>query len=220
MIPDEPTCWTIIHAAGQGDQTARAEFARLYEPVARAYFTARWRGSHALGSLDDAVQEVFVECFKFDGVLAKAQERESGGFRGFFHGVLKNLARRQESSRSVAQPLPVDRAADDPSLAAAFDKAWARSLLKEAARVQAETAAKTDERAVRRVELLRLRFHDGLSIRDIALMWKEDAARLHHEYATARDEFRAALHRVIAFQNPHATRAELDIACRELLALM
>ena len=220
MTADEPTCWTMIHAAGAGDAAARAEFARLYEPVARAYFSARWRGSSGRGSLDDAVQEVFVECFKFNGVLAKAQDRESGGFRGFFHGVLRNLARRQEAGRAAAQPLVEDQAADDPSLSAAFDKAWATSLLKEAARVQSETAIQAGERAVRRVELLRLRFQDGLPIRDIAEKWNEDPAKLHHEYALARDEFRAALHRVIAFQTPHATAAELDDACRDLLALM
>jgi hypothetical protein len=31
-----------------------------------------------------------------------------------------------------------------------------------------------------------------------------DAARLHHEYATARDEFRAALRTVVAFHHPAA----------------
>ena len=79
-------------------------------------------------------------------------------------------------------------------------------MFREAARVQAELAA-GNERATRRVELLRLRFQDVLPIRDIAGRWKDDAARLHHEYATTREEFRAALQRVMTFHMPAATAA-------------
>ena len=106
------------------------------------------------------------------------------------------------------------------SLSRALDRAWALSLLQEAARVQAELAAKNCDRAVRRVELLRLRFQDGLPIRDIAARWNEDAAKLHHEYAVARDEFRAALCRVLAFHMPSASETQLDAACRDLLGLL
>ena len=76
------------------------------------------------------------------------------------------------------------------------------------------------ERAVKRVELLRLRFQERLPIRAIAERWNEDAAKLHREYATAREEFRAALRTVAAFHQPTATGDELDDACRELLAIV
>ena len=75
-------------------------------------------------------------------------------------------------------------------------------------------------RAVRRVELLRLRFQSGLPIREIADRWGEDPAKVHHEYATARAEFKAALGRVMAFHRPAAGPAELEAAGRELLALL
>jgi hypothetical protein len=39
---------------------------------------------------------------------------------------------------------------------------------------------------VRRVELLTLRFHEAMPIREIARLWGVDAASLHHEYAQAR----------------------------------
>ncbi len=217
MTPADATCWTLIHAAAGGNRSAREWFARLYEPIARAYLATRWRQSPCLAALDDAVQDVFVECFKTDGVLDKVAESHPDGFREFFHGVARNVARRHEAARA-APPIPDNHAADDTSLARAFDKAWARSLLQEAARVQAEMA--TDERAAKRVELLRLRFQEGLPIRDIAARWNEDAARLHHEYAAARDEFRAALRRVMAFHQPTAAAAHLDEACRELLNLL
>jgi hypothetical protein len=47
-----------------------------------------------------------------------------------------------------------------------------------------------------------------------------DAAKLHHEFATARDEFRAALKRVMAFHLPAATDAQLEAACRDVLNLL
>jgi DNA-directed RNA polymerase specialized sigma24 family protein len=220
MTPADATCWTLIHAAAAGERAARDDFARLYEPIARSYFTTRWRQSPCLASLDDSVQDVFVECFKSNGVLDRVVELRPDGFRAFFHGVLRNIARRHESAHDASPPLPKDQPADATSLSRAFDRAWARSLLKEAGRVLADLAAKNGDRAVRRVELLRLRFQEGRPIREIATKWNEDAGKLHHEYATARDEFRAALCRVVAFHMPNATEPQLETACRELLDLV
>jgi hypothetical protein len=73
---------------------------------------------------------------------------------------------------------------------------------------------------VRRFELLQLRFQQGLPIRDIARQWNEEQVKMHHEYATAREEFRAALRTVVAFHKPNATADENEQACRELLALL
>ncbi len=220
MTPTDATCWTLIHAAAGGDGPARERFARLYQPIAQSYLTSRWQRSSLFPVLDDAVQDVFVECFKANGVLEKAVELHPEGFRAYFNGVLRNIARRYEEKHRPAHPLPDDRPADDTSLSRAFDKAWARSLLKEAARVQAEAAAVSGERAVRRVELLRLRFQMGMPIRDIAAKWNEDPARLHHEFATARDEFRTALRQVVAFHLPTANDVQLEVACREVLGLL
>ena len=220
MTPTDVTCWTLIHAAAGGDQPAREWFARLYQPIAHGYLVSRWQRSPLLSNLDDAVQDVFVECFKADGVLDKVAHSRPEGFQAFFHGVLRNIARRHEEKHRPAIPIPEDQPADDTSLSRAFDKAWARSLLKEAARVQAEAAAESGERAIRRVELLRLRFQEGMPIRDIAAKWNEDAAKLHHEFATARDEFRSALRRVLAFQMPAATEPQLENACRDVLHLL
>src|SRR5262249_49772626 len=113
--------------------------------------------------------------------------------------------------------LPADLPADDSTLSRTFDRMWARSLLKEAARVQTDSA---DSAAARkRVELLRLRFSDGLPVKEIATRWGVDPAWVHHEYATARGEFRAALRTVVAYHHPGGTPTELDAACRDLLAI-
>jgi RNA polymerase sigma factor (sigma-70 family) len=210
------TCWTLIHDAADGNTNARDQFARLYDPVIRAYLGNRWkRSTH---SVDDAVQDVFVELFKPGGALGKVETERIGGFRAFLYGIVRNVAMRHESLRPIANPLPSDHPDNETSLAAAFDKAWATTLLREAARLQMERAE--DERSRRRVELLQMRFQRGMPIREIAAEWNEDAARLHHEYATAKEEFRTALQSVVAFHQPTATPGEIDRACGELIGLL
>lgn len=214
MTTPDVTCWTLIREAAAGDRIARGRFARVYRPVVTAYLAARWRASRR--STDDAVQDVFVECFRGGGLLAKA-DPDRGGFRGFLLAVVRNIARRHEAKVRPTAALPADLPADDTGPAEAFDKAWARALLREAARVQNEAAEQSGPAAGRRVQLLRLRFHDGLPIRDIATRWGEDAAKLHHEYAAARQEFHTALRTVVEFHHPDHTPGEVDRACEELL---
>jgi hypothetical protein len=86
----------------------------------------------------------------------------------------------------------------------------------EAARLQRRRAAEGGDEALRRVELLRLRFEEGLPIRAIAERWGADAARLHHAYALARQEFRAALLEVVAFHQP-GSPAEVEQEAASLL---
>ena len=82
-----------------------------------------------------------------------------------------------------------------------------------------EEAARGDDGARRRVELLRRRFSDGAPIRDLAREWGVDADRLHHEYARARDEFRAALHAVVALECG-GTSGDVARQCAELVQLL
>jgi RNA polymerase sigma-70 factor (ECF subfamily) len=213
----------MIRAAGAGSPGDRDEFARRYGPVVRAYLAARWRFSPCRQDLDDAVQEVFVECFKQGGILDRADCGR--GFRPFLIGVIRNVARRWEAERGRQRErqAPGDKdlegvADDEATPTRAFDRAWARALLREAARLLEQHAA-TDEAARKRAELLRLRFHEGLPIREIARRWQADAAVLHHEYARAREEFRAALAEVVAFHRP-GTPSEIEQECASLLALL
>ncbi len=225
MSGPESTCWTVIQAAAAGDADGREEFVRRYTPVVRAYLAARWRASAHLNDLDDAVQDVFVECFKPGGMLAHADRDWPAGFRAFLHGAVRNVALRVERKRARLREQPpgeddLDQvAAEDPSLSRLFDQAWARAILREAARRQAERARQSGEAARRRVELLHLRFHEGLPIRDIARRWDADAALLHHEYARARQEFKAALHEVMAFHHP-GSAADIERECANLLSFL
>jgi hypothetical protein len=222
----QTTCWTVIDAAARGEKSGRAQFAEVYLSVIRAYLTARWRGSRLSDAIDDAAQEVFVECFREGGPLARADRAESGGFRPFLFGLVRNVARRFESKPGRVGPadenrVDLQRIADNKAtISHVFDRAWARAIMQQAAQLQADTARESGESAIRRVELLRLRFRDGHPIRKIAELWGEDAARLHHEYAKARSEFQAALSETLAFHRPGASAAEIQQECESLLGLL
>lgn len=220
----ESTCWTVIEGAARGDQDARSTFARTYLDVVRATLSARWRGSALIARLEDAVQDVFLDCLREGGALSRA-DRESGhSFRAFLFGVVKRVSLRHEERRQRerrettaldedAAP-PIDPADD---LERVFDRAFARSILARAAQRQRDDAK--DEAAKKRVELLELRFHDNLPIRTIAERWQVDAAFLHHEYAKARDEFQRALRTEVAFHH-QGPAPSLDAECKRLLTLL
>jgi RNA polymerase sigma-70 factor (ECF subfamily) len=205
--PDS-TRWTIIRGAAAGNGKDRDEFARRYASVIRSYLGARWKGGALVGEIDDATQEVFVQCFRPDGPLLRADSDRAGGFRAFLFGVVRNVARgfeRRWRSRRAAQAgsapdIDAIEARDEP-LSRVFDRAWAAALLQSAAQRQARDA-RGNERSERRVELLQLRFGQDLPIRDIARRWSMDAARVHEEYRAARREFLAALRVVVAEESP------------------
>jgi len=222
MADSQSTCWTVISGAAAGRAADRAEFARLYEPVLRAFFGARWRGSPLSVDVEDAVQEVFVDCFRANGALARVEQGRGGSFRAFLRGVARNVGMRIETERrrrAREEGADLDAlTSDDETASQAFEREWARSVMREAA--ERQVAAAVTPEARRRVELVRLRFHEGLPIREIAARWQEDAARLHHEYARSREEFRKALVEVVAFHHPSITPADAEKEATDLLALL
>jgi RNA polymerase sigma factor (sigma-70 family) len=226
MAEPESTCWSVIESAAAGTDASRNDFARRYLRLVRESLAARWRASPCIQDLDDAVQEVFVECFKKGGILDRVERERPGGFRAFLYGTIRNVALRFETARSRAREHQGDCGIDlnqieslEESLSWNFDQAWARALLREAAVIMGERAKNLGEAAVRRVELLRLRFREGLPIREIARLWESDPAVLHHEYARARHEFRARLLEVVAFHHPGSGH-EVEQTCAELLSLL
>ena len=208
----------MIRDAAAGDSDARRAFARIYEPVVIAYLRIRWHGRARRADLSDAAQDVFVECLRPAGALSNA-DSDRGGFRGYLYGVVRNVAARYESKRTM-DCLATEPRSDESSLGHSFDRAFARSIMKEASRVQAANAELAGAAAIRRVELLRLRFQELLPIREIAVLWNEDPARLHHEHATARREFRESLQSVVKFHYPDATDLEIIDRCSELIGML
>ena len=202
MPTSESTCWTVIRGAAAGRPADREELARRYLNVVRAYLAARWRNSSLLQDIGDAVQEVFIECFRQGGALEAAGAGRVPHFRAFFYGVIRNVARRFESRpHRTSDQLP-EIEANEASLSKLFDRTWAQAMMAEAAQLQQQRASDLGSEALQRVELLRLRFEDNLPIRTIAERWGMSANELHHSYAKARQEFRAALLEVVAFHQP------------------
>lgn len=222
----DSTCWMLIAGAAAGRTQDREEFARRYAPVARAYLAHRWKGACLISELDDAVQNVFLECFRKDGVLDRTSQDRPRSFRALLYGVIRNVAlrcerragqqRRERPSALDPELLPND----DATLSQVFDRAWATSVFRQAGLLQTERAREAGEKALRRVELLSLRTREGLPIREIARRWKMDAATVHKEYARARREFKAALTDTVTFHNPGASPAEIETKCTELLELL
>ena len=219
------TCWTLIHAAAQGDSTGQEELFRRYEKPIRAYLIARWKGTPFVELLEDTIQQVFLECYRKGGALERLDPHRLGGFRAYLYGIVRNVARHGErragksfgqvTEQELLRQLPVD----ESSLSKVFDRAWAKALVLEARRALHRRAVGLDEAARRRVQLLRLRFHDNLPIREIARLWQTDPKQLHREYAKAREEFRQTLKDVVAEHCP-GTPQEIDTQCRELLDLL
>lgn len=219
----ESTSWNTLRAAAAGEVQAQEEFVRRYRPVIRSYLGQRWRHSLLGQQLDDAVHETLLECFRPSGVLAKIDADQPGGFRALLFGVVRNIALRHEeraARRRESAPRPTSFLAKvpapDEALSQAFDRAWALGMVREAKARMADHAARGNEAARRRLELLQLRFHDGLPIRTIAERWQQDAARLHHEYARARRDFELCLREVISEHHP----GDPEAAEREFRAVL
>jgi RNA polymerase sigma-70 factor (ECF subfamily) len=222
------TCWTLIEGAASGRKEDREEFSRRYLDVVRAYLRARWKGTPWIQEVDDAAQELFVECFRTGGLLDHVDPARAGGFRAFLYGAARNVARRVERRQARQHerqaPSPVeldDLEQDEATLSRAFDRAWAIALIREAIERLADQSRtrEADDDAARRMELLRLRFQEDLPIRDIAHRWKTDAAIVHRQYARARDEFKKMLLEVVAFHSP-GSAADVKKECSWLLALV
>lgn len=218
------TCWTMIEGAAAGDVAAREGFVSMYLPVVRAYLRARWRGTAIAAEVDDAAQEVFLECFRDGGALERA-ERCRGQFRPYLYGLVRNVALRIESGRArdpqqhLGSELSRDLAAREETLSKVFDREWARGVMLRAGERMRAAAEASEGHELRRVELLRLHLREGLSIREIARRWEEDPHRMQREFVKAQGDFRRALLEEIGFDVP-GSKAASERECERLLALL
>jgi RNA polymerase sigma factor (sigma-70 family) len=176
------------------------------------------------GEVDDGVQEVFIACFKEGGALQRVDASSGQGFRAFLYGVVRNVALHLErtAARRAARTHPTIDAEipnEEPSLSRVYDRAYARALMREAADLMAARARESGDAALRRVDILKLRFEEGVPIREIARLWGAKPNELHLEYAKAAREFRAALREVVGLSERCAPD-HLDRECERLLQLL
>lgn len=221
---EHDTCWTLIRRAAVGDEGARSQFTHSYERLIRAYLTRRWADTALAADVDDACQEVLMECFDERGPLQRADAGRE--FRSYLLGIVRNVALRFERQRgrrretavggeSVFAALPTN----DEQLSGYFDRQWAQGLVEEARRLVQAQADTGDPRAKLHAELLELRFGNGLPIRDIAARWQMDPDAVHRAYAKARERFRTCLRQVVAL-HVQATEADLDAECARIVGLL
>ncbi|HMS15713.1 MAG TPA: sigma-70 family RNA polymerase sigma factor [Planctomycetota bacterium] len=228
---DEPmsgltrTCWTMIEAAAQGDAEERERFCSRYLPVVEAALTSRWKGRIVAKEISDATQDVFLECLKGGGALESVDRHHSSSFRSFLYGVTRNVAKRYEMRLVRRELVSLDQSgvdfglADEATLEAEFDRAWAAGIMREVAERLTSWASGRGRAAQRRVEILRLRFSEGVSLRAIAEREGLPEGRIHKDYALARKEFLAMLRQVVAWHEGY-DNVGLDHQCRNLLRLL
>ena len=211
----------MILGAAEGRPLDRDEFAKRYVEVIRAYLGARWRGSPLRAEIDDATQDVFLECFKENGALTRIDRERGGGFRTYLFAIARNVARRLEQrqvrSREQQAPSDLEVSGKQEPASRAFDRAWAQTIMRQATYLLTKRAQAGGATARRRVELLRMRFTDGQPTREIAEKWGLKPAQVQYEYKCARDDFQAALIDVVRQHDPDGAAEE---ECVRLLALL
>jgi RNA polymerase sigma factor (sigma-70 family) len=216
------TSWTAVQSASTQDRRARSRFALRYAPVIRRYLASRWRIATDSQLIDDGIQEVFVECFKRDGALERVRPGRDGGFRAYLYAVTRNVARTLERQRRrvPAPTAELDREPEDgdrPSVA--FDRAWARLVTADAMTEFRDSCSEPVE--LLQLEVLRLRYHEGLPPRQIAQrIGGLDARRISKLIERGLRRYKACLLVVLRRSSPTATDRELERSCRELLQLL
>jgi len=226
MSDTNQTSWTQIFGASAGKEAELDGFSRKYMPVVYAYLMARWKGSRLADYVDDATQEVFVQCLKDKGCLKKANPDHKGGFRAFLFGVTRNVAlmierervRSENRKKSAAEKIVQD-SMDDSTPQKEFEKRWALTVVQTAASLLKARASEKGPEAANRVELLKLRFQDDIPIREIAIRWGVEASFLHREYSKARKEFREAIETIVAEYAGNSPK-EIEQECDELLEIL
>ena len=223
-LPLQSTSWSLIQRAANGVVTDRETFAQRYEPVVRSYFAARWNLPFDHEAVADASQEVFVECFKQNGVLSHADATRGSSFRAFLYGVSRRIGANIERRLARRRESPVDSAIclqeveqSEATLSQAFDRAWAHAVIFEAGELARERAAGEPFREHAQ-QVLDLHFGENLAPPEIARQLALDVHAVHRLLRRGKRDFRAALMEVMAAYSPEATEAELTRKCIDLLA--
>ena len=99
------TSWVLVGLAGTDEDLAQREFALRYEKFVRRILAKRWLGTVFRTYFDDAIQEVFVECFKPNGVIEKANAQNGNSFRTYLFQVASHVAARFERTHQRQQSI-------------------------------------------------------------------------------------------------------------------
>lgn len=198
---DDAATWKLVRAAAAGDEAARNDFARRFDATVRRWLWFRWHRTPLRSFLDDATQDVFVECFRPRGALERVDpELAPHGFEAFLRGIVQHVACRIERSearnfrrrRQLVDSVTATVSAGTGS-PAQLDRNWALSCIRAALR-QLDRLSPCCGHSLR--EFLYLHFEKGLNVRTIAAMWRQPSPRVHEMRRRACRCFRECLLRV------------------------
>jgi len=230
MIPPvsaaDSTAWTMIVAAGAGEESARERFARTYGAVIRMYLAARWQLPTTHEAVDDGTQEVFVQCFKPAGALQGVDPAGPARFRSYLYAVVRHVADRIERTNAVRrtpqEPSGAgldDLARNEATLSRVFDRAWVGMVTRGAWLLMVQhldgTATGRD-----RVQILDLRFKDGLTPAEIAQRLGLETDYVYQQLRNSKRDFRTALLEVVGSYHPGASKDEVEARCLDLVGLL
>lgn len=194
------TSWQLVGLAGTDADGARRAFALRYESFVRRVLAKRWLGTEYGVDFDDAIQDVFVECFKAGGVIEKADPARGASFRTLLFQVTSHVAarfertRRRDRAHTHDVTPPDDVPAPDLSGYEAVTREEVSDLVREAHR---RMATHHDAVVRERATLLDRHTCRGESILSIAGGDHAAAARLHREHSKAKKEWKAYLVEVV-----------------------
>lgn len=218
------TSWTLIRGAAGGKDAAREEFIARYETFVRRVLGRHWSGRAIAVEMEDTIQNIWVECFKKNGVIERADPNRS--FRAFLCGVIQReeMKVRQKWARDAVRRDkatfdPEQVLADQTAITRLIDREWALQVMGEAWQAYEQWAEDKGCAALHRVEVLRLRTREGLPPRKIAERVGGDAAQASRDYAQARKEFERTLREIVARHEGDEDK-NLDDAVRDLLSLL
>jgi RNA polymerase sigma factor (sigma-70 family) len=226
MEQHDSTSWSMILGAAARRPEDQERFAALYTPMVKAYLAARWRLPILHEDVEDAAQEVMLQCFRREGALESVDPALGSGFRAFLYGVTRNVAAMTErkSARTheaqAAHSGVFERMNDEASLSHVFDQGWAEVVVREARSHLQRRALMRGGSALLRARALELRYQEGLPPREIALRLGLAAKQVYRLLEDGQTDFQDALLEVMAVHVPTASRPELEQKCADLLLLL
>jgi len=206
-----------LSAAVAGDRQAGDAFARRWRDPMRTWLWFRWRHSPLRSLVDDAVQEVFIECLRPGGALDHLDTAQAAhGLRAYLRGVVGNVAHRIERrearsfNRQRRLAIGVERPAR-PDAGEVLDLAQTHDQIAHALDL---VDGEDDPRAEHPLrDFLRLHFEEGLPVRAIAKRWHDSPEHVHEIRRRACRRLRNCLlrvlhHHAMADQTGHAMQSQ------------
>lgn len=196
--------WRLAQAAARGDERARTDFWQRYGHPVRLWLWFRWCHTSRRNLVDDAAQEVFLECFRPGGALAHLDRaRAHHGFEAYLRGVVRNVACRIERAqarefhhRRSLVAAAGQAAPEESGSAERIDRAWAHDqVLAALDLLDREDRQAGTSHSLR--EFLRAHFEQGQQVRTIAAAWQEHVDHVHEVRRRACQRFRDCLLRVM-----------------------